>query len=85
MRQDAETLDTYAWALSRLNRWEEAQTALQTAIAKGTRSAVIFYRLGLVEQHLGKAAQADGCFRQAMTIDPSFNQRDRQIWGLEEF
>ncbi|NEQ31722.1 MAG: tetratricopeptide repeat protein [Leptolyngbya sp. SIO4C5] len=84
IRQDAETLNTYAWALMRSDRWSEAQTALQEAIALGTRDAVIAYRAGLVEQQLGNQAEADRYFQQATEIDPAFSQRDRQIWGLIE-
>ncbi|MEM9484409.1 MAG: hypothetical protein AAGA83_12025, partial [Cyanobacteria bacterium P01_F01_bin.116] len=49
VRQDAETLDTYAWALMRLGRWQDAQQVLQKAMDQGTRSAVIFYRAALIE------------------------------------
>lgn len=82
VRQDAETLDTYAWALMRSDRWQEAQQVLQTAIDQGTRNAVIFYRAGLIEQHLGNKSTADQYFQAAQTTDPSFSQRDQKIWGL---
>ncbi|NER94733.1 MAG: tetratricopeptide repeat protein [Symploca sp. SIO1B1] len=82
MRRDAETLDTYAWVLTRLNRWEDAQAILAEAIATGQRSAVIFYRAGLVEQHLSNSNQADTYFQQAKATDPTFNSGDQQLWGL---
>lgn len=81
-RQDAETLDTYAWVLMRLGRWKEAQQALQTVIAQGTRNAVIFYRAGLIEQQLGNESVASQYFQSAQATDPTFSQRDRQLWGL---
>ncbi|MBT9316476.1 tetratricopeptide repeat protein [Leptothoe spongobia] len=81
-RQDAETLDTYAWTLMRLGRWQEAQQALQKVINQGTRHAVIFYRAGLIEQHLGNESAAKKYFESAQATDPTFSERDRQIWGL---
>ncbi|NER99391.1 MAG: tetratricopeptide repeat protein [Symploca sp. SIO1B1] len=82
MRRDTETLDTYAWVLTRLNRWEDAQAILAEAIATGQRSAVIFYRAGLVEQHLSNSNQAETYFQQAKATDPTFNSGDQQLWGI---
>lgn len=82
VRQDAATLDIYAWVLMRLGRWQEAQQTLETAIAQGTRNAVIFYRAGLIEQHLGNQSAAKQYFQMAQTTDPTFSKRDQQIWGL---
>ncbi|NER51311.1 MAG: hypothetical protein F6J92_32510 [Symploca sp. SIO1A3] len=82
MRRDAETLDTYAWVLTRLNRWEDAQAILAEAIATGQRSAVIFYRAGLVEQHLNNSNQAETYFQQAKATDPMFNSGDQHLWGI---
>lgn len=81
-RQDAETLDTYAWALMRSGRWQDAQQALQQTVEQGTRNAVIFYRAALIEQQLGNKATAQQYFRDAQTIDPTFSQRDQKMWGL---
>ena len=82
VRQDAETLDTYAWVLMRLGRWQEAQQALQKVIDQGTRNAVIFYRAGFVEQQLENESAASQYFQAARSTDPTFSQRDRQLWGL---
>ncbi|MEM7793031.1 MAG: tetratricopeptide repeat protein [Cyanobacteria bacterium P01_C01_bin.118] len=82
VRQDAETLDTYAWALMRLGRWQDAQQVLQTAIEQGTRSAIVFYRAALIEQQLGNEATAQQYFKDVQTIDPTFSQRDQKMWGL---
>ncbi|NEQ49007.1 MAG: tetratricopeptide repeat protein [Leptolyngbya sp. SIO3F4] len=82
VRQDAATLDTYAWSLMRLGRWKEAQQTIQIAIEQGTRNAVIFYRAGLIEQRLGNRSVAKQYFQAAQTTDPTFSQRDQQIWGL---
>ncbi|MDJ0705296.1 MAG: tetratricopeptide repeat protein [Leptolyngbyaceae cyanobacterium MO_188.B28] len=82
IRRDAETLDIYAWVLTRLNRWQDAQAILQDAIATGRRSAVIFTRAAQVETHLGNTAQAQTYRQSAQAADPTFGPRDRQIWGL---
>ena len=79
VRQDAETLDTYAQVLMQLGRWEAAQQALQTTLAQGTRNAVIFYRAGLIEQQLGNESAAHEYFEAAQTTDPTFSQRDQKI------
>lgn len=82
VRQDAETLDTYAWVLMRLGHWQTAQEALKQAMSQGTRSAVIFYRAGLIEHYLGNESASKQYFRAARTTDPTFSQRDQKIWGL---
>lgn len=82
VRQDTETLDTYAWVLTRLGRWQEAQQILQKALGKGARDAVIFYRAGLVAEQLGNESAAEQYFQSAQTTDPLFSERDQQIWGL---
>ncbi|MEM9905141.1 MAG: tetratricopeptide repeat protein [Cyanobacteria bacterium P01_D01_bin.44] len=86
VRRDVDTLDTYAWVLTRLGRWQTAQDILREAIATnhaGPQQAVIFYRAGRVEQQLGNAQQAETYFLKAQAVDPIFSERDRQIWGLE--
>ena len=84
VRQEAETLDTYARVLTQLGRWEDAQQALKTVLEQGTRNAVIFYRSGLIEQQLGNEAAANEYFEAAQMVDPTFSERDQQIWGLAD-
>lgn len=83
LRRDAETLDTMAWVLSRLERWSEAQKVLQEAIARGTRDAGIFYRAGIVEQALGNRPQAIAYFQLAQETDPTFDKKAQQLLGLD--
>lgn len=86
VRRDVDTLDTYAWVLTRLGRWPAAQEILREAITTnhaGPQQAIIFYRAGRVEQQLGNDQQAEAYFLRAPTIDSTFNERDQQIWGLE--
>lgn len=81
-RRTADTLDTYAWALSRAGRWKDAQTAIQAAIAQGVQSAAVFDRAGSIERALGNSAQADRYFEQSRQIDPHFDDAARQSIGL---
>lgn len=82
IRRDSETLKTLAWALSRLERYGEARSVLQDAIALGTQDASLFYRASLVEAVLGNKAQADVYAQKALAIDPNFNTRARALLAL---
>lgn len=81
-RRDAETLDTYAWALAAAGRWQEAQQAVQAAIALGTRDAGLCDRAASIEEALGNSAQAANYRQQALEIDPQFDQSARNASGL---
>ena len=82
IRRSADTLDTYAGALARAHRWQEAQTAIQAAIAQGVHSAGIFDRAGTIEQALGNQAEAERYFERSRQVDPSFDDAARQASGL---
>lgn len=82
LRRDPETLKTLAWALSRLNRYREAKSVLQDAIALGTQDASLFYRASLVEAALGNKAQAKVYAQKALAIDPNFDTRARALLAL---
>jgi tetratricopeptide (TPR) repeat protein len=73
IRRDAETLETYAWVLIRLQRWQTAQKILQEAIDLGTRNPTIFYRAAQVEEALGNQGQAIALFQKSQAIDPTFS------------
>ncbi|MEO0757773.1 MAG: tetratricopeptide repeat protein [Cyanobacteria bacterium J06648_16] len=81
-RRDAETLDTYAWVLTRLGRYEDAQAVLSEALKTGVRNARITHRAALVETALGNPNQASRYTQQAQAIDPTSNEQYRQLWGL---
>ncbi|MBW4493879.1 MAG: tetratricopeptide repeat protein [Oscillatoria princeps RMCB-10] len=82
IRQDAQTLDTLAWALSRLGRWQEARTAMRSALRWGVRDAGMFYRAGTVEKALGNESAARAYFQQALDTDPTFDEQARRALGL---
>lgn len=82
IRQDADTLDTLAWALAQSGRWQEAQTTLEKAIQLGTRDASIWQRAATIAQALGNREQANTYLQKAKAIDPQFDDRAQQAIGL---
>lgn len=85
VRRDAETLDTYAWALTRSQRWQEAQNILEEAFNLGTRNAAMFYRAGKIAEVLGNQSKAIAYFQKAQTTDPTFNIQAQKISGIVPF
>lgn len=81
-RRDAETLETYAWALSQDNRWRDAQKAVQEAISLGTRTTTLYDRAATVEQSLGNLNQAQTYRQITQEIDPQFGNRARTAANL---
>jgi len=85
IRRDAETLDTYAWALTRMQRWREAETILEEAFSLGTRNATMFYRAGKVAEALGNQNKAIAYFQKAQATDPTFNIQAQRTSGIVPF
>jgi len=85
IRRDAETLDTFAWALTRSQRWQEAQDILEEAFSLGTRSAAIYSRAGKIAAELGQKDKAIAYFQTAQTIDPTFNIQAQKLAGILPF
>jgi tetratricopeptide (TPR) repeat protein len=81
-RQDAETLDTWAWALASAQRWKEADTAIKQAIKSGVKDPAIFQRAALISQALGQKQVASSYLNKVKQTDPTFNQQAEQASGL---
>jgi tetratricopeptide (TPR) repeat protein len=81
-RRDAETLDTYAWALLQTGQPQAAEAIIQEAIALGTHNAGIFDRASAIETALGHADAANLYRQQGQAIDPQFGDRARLAIGL---
>ncbi len=62
-RRDAETLDIFAWALSRDGQWTEARSTIREALAQGVQDAGLFYRAAELETALNNPIQADKYIR----------------------
>jgi tetratricopeptide (TPR) repeat protein len=81
-RRDAETLDTYAWALLQSKKPAQAHQIIQEAIASGTSNPAILDRASNIEQALGNSAKAEEYKQQMLKTDPQFNDQARQAIGL---
>ncbi|PSB03436.1 tetratricopeptide repeat protein [Merismopedia glauca] len=81
-RQDAETLDTWAWALGSAKRWQEAETAINTAIKSGVKDPSIFQRAATISQALGKQQAATNYLEKVKQTDPTFDRQAEQASGL---
>ena len=69
-RQDVWTLDAYAWALNANSRYQDANAAVQKAIAVGIQSAQIFDHAGHIAQNLNLSADAARYFQLAVQSNP---------------
>jgi tetratricopeptide (TPR) repeat protein len=67
-RKDAYGYDAYAWALLANGRAAEAETAMATALAFGTRDATLLYHAGEIARALGDEARARDLLTQALAI-----------------
>ncbi|MEG3956000.1 hypothetical protein [Microcoleus sp. herbarium2] len=72
IRRDAVTLDTLAWALSAAGEWQKVDREMVEIRISGIRDARMFYRAGAIARTLKE-------------IDPSFDDRARQAWGLGSY
>jgi tetratricopeptide (TPR) repeat protein len=81
-RRDAETLDTYAWALMQTQQPKLAQEIMQQAIASGTNNPGILDRAAKLEQALGNTKKAEVYQQRLRQIDPQFDPQARRAIGL---
>ena len=70
-RQDVWTLDAYAWALYANAKYQDADTAVQKAIAVGIQSAQIFNHAAHIAQKLNHSADAAKYFELSIRSNPS--------------
>ena len=70
-RQDVWTLDAYAWALYANAKFQDADAAVQKALAVGIQSAQILDHAGHIAQKLNHAEDADKYFQLAMQSNPT--------------
>ncbi|MDQ3480936.1 MAG: hypothetical protein M3423_06360 [Actinomycetota bacterium] len=67
------TEDVYAWALHVNGRDREALPHIRNANRLGTKSALLAYHQGAIEQALGKDAAAAESYARALDINPYFS------------
>ena len=73
VRKDVYGYDAYAWALLANGREADANVAMVTALAFGTRDAKLYYHAGMIAAALGDVETARTDLRLALTLDPSFD------------
>jgi len=84
-RQDAWTLDAYAWALYADGKYQDADTVELRAIAVGIQSARIFDHAGHIAQKLNHDADAAKYFQLSVQTNPlsEYSADARRSGGLD--
>ena len=67
-RKDAYGYDAYAWALLANGRAAEAEAAMATALATGTRDARLLFHAGEIAHALGDTARARALLEESLAI-----------------
>jgi tetratricopeptide (TPR) repeat protein len=73
-RKDVYGYDAYAWTLLAAGRADEADAAMQTALAFGTVDAKLLYHAGMIDAALGRTDAARTHLQSTLDLDPSFDQ-----------
>ncbi len=72
-RRDVYGYDALAWALLANDRPAEADEAMTTALAFGTRDAKLLYHAGMIAAALHDDDRARGLLADALDLDDSFD------------
>lgn len=67
------TADAIAWALYKADRYDEALTYAERALAQGTQDASVFYHAGMIQKALGNDAAAREALGHALAVNPHFS------------
>ncbi|MDQ6794606.1 MAG: tetratricopeptide repeat protein [Chloroflexota bacterium] len=78
IRKDVYGYDAYAWALLAAGRPADADAAMNTALAFGTKDAKLMYHAGMIAAALGDKGRARTSLQAALTLDPSFDPLQAQ-------
>lgn len=73
VRKDAYGYDALAWALLAAGRPAEADTAMTSALAFGTKDAKLDYHAGMIALALGQIDRARTSLQAALALDPGFD------------
>jgi tetratricopeptide (TPR) repeat protein len=68
VRQDAATLATLARALTKLNRWQEARSTIEKALALGTKDPAFFIQAAEIEGKLGNVDRVNYYTQKARQV-----------------
>jgi tetratricopeptide (TPR) repeat protein len=70
LRHDIHAHDTLAWVCFQKGMLTEAESAMQRALARGTREAALFYHAGMIARASGDPGRARDHFARARDINP---------------
>jgi tetratricopeptide (TPR) repeat protein len=70
LRRDIHSYDTLAWVCFKKGMLAEAESAIQKALARGTREATLFYHAGMIARAGGDSGRAKDYFTRARDINP---------------
>jgi len=79
VRKDVYGGDALAWALYKNGRYQEAATAIDGAMAPGTRDALLYYHAGMISEGLGDHPRARTLLAEALSINPHFDPVQARI------
>ena len=65
--------DTYAWALYRSNKLNEANLAIDKALSWGTQDAKLFFHAGAIKFANGEEGKGIQLIEQALALNPNFD------------
>jgi tetratricopeptide (TPR) repeat protein len=82
-RKDVYGYDTYAWALYRAGRYEEARTAADRALSLGTPDPKLWYHAGMISAALGDTAGARDLLARALDQSPRFDPVQARVAAAE--
>jgi tetratricopeptide (TPR) repeat protein len=77
--ENAAYLDTYGWVFYRLEKYEDAATYIEKAIATGKASAVVQEHLGDIYLKLGQREKALMQWKKALEMDPKNESAKEKI------
>ncbi len=73
VRKDVYGYDALGWAYLANGQATEADAALTTALAVGTRDAKVLYHAGMAAAAVGDGARAHGLLEASLALDPTFD------------
>jgi tetratricopeptide (TPR) repeat protein len=78
-RKDVYGYDLMAWALYKSGRLAEARSASDSALAQGTRDALLHYHAGMIARASGEPSRAAAELRAALEINPYFHPAQPKV------
>jgi len=71
--------DVMAWALYQAGQYAAAYEFSRQALQLGTQDALLLFHAGLIAERLGLSAEAQSDLSQALSINPNFSVRYRDL------